>query len=107
MIVEKRKQKKNKFLACEREKKYQYTLVSICLKEADFGLADLALITDAGFGDGAAEAAPRKTAPFGCEEATAVAAEGVAVPEMAPTGGAGGAKERARPLDPRRRRASS
>ena len=65
------------------------------------GLADLALMTDSGFGEGAAE--PRNMAPFGCEDETAL----VGPAEAAAGGGGGGAKERARPLDPSKRRASS
>ena len=77
-------------------------MVSICLKEADFGLADLALITDAGFGEGAAGERLWKATPFGCDDATPPLEE--AAPEAA---GGGGAKDRERPLDPRRSRASS
>ena len=55
----------------------QYTLESICLNEADLGLADRALMTDVGLGEGAAAAGrPCKAAPLGCEAVTPPPLEG-------------------------------
>ena len=50
---------------------------SICLNEADLGLADRALMTDVGLGEGAVAAGrPCKAAPLGCEAVTPPPLEG-------------------------------